>query len=37
MLKKRTEICERYDKVIREAETDKKVMLCVFDYEMMIG
>lgn len=24
MLKKRTEICERYDKVIREAETDKK-------------
>lgn len=32
MLKKRTEICERYDKVIREAETDKKVMLCVFDY-----
>lgn len=32
MLKKRTEICERYDKVIREAETDKKIMLCVFDY-----
>lgn len=24
MLKKRTEICERYDKVIREAGTDKK-------------
>lgn len=32
MLKKRTEICERYDKIIRKAETDKKVMLCVFDY-----
>lgn len=32
MLKKRTEICEQYDKVIREAETDKKIMLCVFDY-----
>lgn len=32
MLKKRTEICERYDKVIRKAETDKKIMLCVFDY-----
>ena len=32
MMEKRAEICERYDKVIREAETGKKVMLCVFDY-----
>lgn len=32
MMEKRTEICEQYDKVIREAETDKKIMLCVFDY-----
>ena len=32
MLKKRTEICEQYDKIIRKAETDKKIMLCVFDY-----
>lgn len=32
MMEKRAKICERYDKIIRNAETDKKVMLCVFDY-----
>lgn len=32
MLKKRAEICERYDKKIRQAEAEKKIMLCVFDY-----
>lgn len=35
MLRKRTEICERYDKVIRKAETDKKTMLCVLDYGLL--
>lgn len=32
MMEKRAEIRERYDRVIREAETGEKVMLCVFDY-----
>lgn len=32
MMEKRAEICEQHDKIIRKAETDKKVMLCVFDY-----
>lgn len=32
MSKKRAEICERYDKRIRQAEAEKKIMLCVFDY-----
>lgn len=32
VLKKRAEICERYDKIIRQAEAEKKIMLCVFDY-----
>lgn len=32
MMKKRAEICERYDKRIRQAEAEKKIMLCVFDY-----
>lgn len=32
MVVKRAKICERYDKIIREAETNKKIMLCVFDY-----
>lgn len=32
MLEKRAMICERYDKEIRQAETEKKIMLCVFDY-----
>ena len=32
VLKKRAEICERYDKIIRQAEAEKKTMLCVFDY-----
>lgn len=32
MLKKRAEICEQYDKKIRQAEAEKKIMLCVFDY-----
>lgn len=32
MLKKRAEICERYDKRIKQAEAEKKIMLCVFDY-----
>lgn len=32
MLKRRAEICERYDKKIRQAETEKRIMLCVFDY-----
>lgn len=35
MLKKRTEICEQYDKIIRKAETDKKIMLCVLDYGLL--
>lgn len=32
VLKKRAEICEQYDKIIRQAEAEKKIMLCVFDY-----
>ena len=32
MMKKRAEICELYDKRIRQAEVEKKIMLCVFDY-----
>ena len=32
MEKKRAEICERYNKEIRQAEAEKKIMLCVFDY-----
>lgn len=32
MLKKRAEICERYNKEIRQAEAEKKIKLCVFDY-----
>lgn len=32
MAAKRAKICERYDKIIREAEKDKKIMLCVLDY-----
>lgn len=32
MSEKRAEICERYDKKIRQAEAEKKIMLCVFDY-----
>lgn len=32
MLKKCAEICERYDKRIKQAEAEKKIMLCVFDY-----
>lgn len=32
MMEKRAEICEQYDKIIRDVETDKKVILCVFDY-----
>lgn len=32
MAAKRAEIYERYDKKIREAEAEKKIMLCVFDY-----
>lgn len=32
MMKKRANICERYDKEIREAEVEKKIILCVFDY-----
>ncbi len=36
MLKKRAEICERYDKRIRQAEAEKKIMLCVFDYGLSI-
>ena len=35
MLKKRTEICEQYDKIIRKAETDKKIKLCVLDYGLL--
>ena len=30
--RKRAEICERYDKKIRQAEAEKKIILCVFDY-----
>lgn len=32
MLKKRNEICESYDKKIRQAEAEKKIMLYVLDY-----
>lgn len=32
MAAKRAEICERYDKEIRQAEAEKKIKLCVFDY-----
>lgn len=32
MAAKRAEICKRYDKKIRQAEAEKKIMLCVFDY-----
>lgn len=32
MMKKRAEICELYDKRIRQAKVEKKIMLCVFDY-----
>lgn len=32
MAAKCAEICERYDKKIRQAEAEKKIMLCVFDY-----
>lgn len=32
MLKKRAEICERYNKEIRQVEAEKKIKLCVFDY-----
>lgn len=32
MAAKRAEICERYNKKIRQAEAEKKIMLCVFDY-----
>ena len=32
MAAKRAEICERYDKKIRQAEAEKKIILCVFDY-----
>lgn len=32
MLKKRAEICERYNKKIRQIEAGKKIKLCVFDY-----
>lgn len=35
MLKKRAEICGRYDKIIREAEKNKKIMLCVLDYGLL--
>lgn len=37
MLKKRAEICERYDKKIRQAEAEKKIILCVFDYGLPIN
>ena len=32
MVERRAKICERYDKEIRQAEVEKKIMLCVFDY-----
>lgn len=32
MVEKRAKICEQYDKEIRQAEVEKKIMLCVFDY-----
>ena len=32
MLEKRAEICERYNKEIRQIEAEKKIKLCVFDY-----
>lgn len=34
---KRAEICERYDKKIRQAEAEKKIILCVFDYGLPIN
>lgn len=36
MVEKRAKICERYDKEIREAEAEKKVMLYVFDYGLSV-
>ena len=36
MAAKRAKICEQYDKIIREAETDKKIMLCVFDHGLSV-
>lgn len=36
MAAKRAEICERYDKKIRQAEAEKKIILCVFDYGLPI-
>lgn len=30
--KRLSKICEQYDKEIRQAEVEKKIMLCVFDY-----
>lgn len=32
MVEKRAEICERYNKEIRQIEAEKKIKLCVFDY-----
>lgn len=37
MAAKRAEICERYDKKIRQAEAEKKIILCVFDYGLPIN
>lgn len=34
---KRFNICEYYNQKIREAETNKKIMLCVFDYGLPIN
>lgn len=36
MAEKRAKICERYDKEIKKAEAEKKVMLCVFDYGLHV-
>lgn len=36
MMKERAKICELYDKQIRKAEVEKKIILCVFDHELSV-
>lgn len=36
MVERRAKICERYDKEIRKAEVEKKIILCVFDHGLFV-
>lgn len=36
MVERRAKICERYDKEIRKAEVEKKIILCVFDHGLSV-